>query len=169
MVNISSACVSAAELSPKMTGPSPLAFRSSLIRPSMKVITDPDCLDYLQNRQQWANLNAVVKVTAQRETATGTTVHSRYYISSLARPAQTLLEVTRRHRGIENSLHWSLDVTFREDHSRVRKDNGPQTLAVLGKIALNLLKQETSLKRGLQGKRLKAGWVEDYLLKVLLG
>ena len=133
------------------------------------VITDPDCLDYLQNRQQWANLNAVVKVTAQRETATGTTVHSRYYISSLARPAQTLLEVTRRHWGIENSLHWSLDVTFREDHSRVRKDNGPQNLAVLRQIALNLLKQETSLKRGLQGKRLKAGWVEDYLLKVLLG
>ena len=133
------------------------------------VITDPDCLDYLQNRQQWANLNAVVKVTAQRETATGTTVHSRYYISSLARPAQTLLEVTRRHWGIENSLHWSLDVTFREDHSRVRKDSGPQNLAVLRQIALNLLKQESSLKRGLQGKRLKAGWVEDYLLKVLLG
>ena len=126
------------------------------------VITDPDCLDYLQNRQQWANLNAVVKITAQRETATGTTVHSRYYISSLARPAQTLLEVTPRHWGIENSLHWSLDVTFREDHSRVRKDNGPQNLAVLRQIALNLLKQESSLKRGLQGKRLKAGWVEDY-------
>ena len=100
--------------------------------------------------------------SAQRETATGTTVHSRYYISSLARPAQTLLEVTRRHWC---TLHWSLD-TFRED---LRKDNGPQNLAVLRQIALNLLKQETSLKRGLQGKRLKAGWVEDYLLKVLLG
>ena len=133
------------------------------------VITDPDCLDYLQNRQQWANLNAVAKVTAQRETATETTVHSRYYISSLAGPAKSLLEATRRHWGIENSLHWSLDVTFREDHSRVRKDHGPQNLAVLRQIALNLLKQETSLKRGLQGKRLKAGWVEDYLLKVLLG
>ena len=130
---------------------------------------DPDCLDYLQNRQQWANLNAVAKVTAQRETVTETTVHSRYYISSLAGPAKSLLEATRRHWGIENSLHWSLDVTFREDHSRVRKDHGPQNLAVLGQIALNLLKQETRLKRGLQGKRLKAGWVEDYLLKVLLG
>ena len=103
------------------------------------------------------------------ETATETTVHSRYYISSLVGPAKSLLEATRRHWGIENSLHWSLDVTVREDHSRVRKDHDPQNLAVLRQIALNLLKQETSLKRGLQGKRLKAGWVEDYLLKVLLG
>ena len=63
-----------------------------------------DCLDCLQNRQQWANLNAVVKVTAQRETATGTTVHSRYYISSLARPAQTLLEVTRPTLGHRKQL-----------------------------------------------------------------
>ena len=61
----------------------------------------------------------------------------------------------------------TLDVTFREDLSRVRKDHGPQNLAVLRQIALNLLKKETTLKRGIQGKRLKSGWVEDYLLKGL--
>jgi predicted transposase YbfD/YdcC len=132
------------------------------------VITDPTCLDYIQNRQQWAKLDAVVKVTAHRETGAETSVQSRYYISSLAGQAKTLLEAARSHWSIENSLHWTLDVTFREDHSRVRKDHGPQNLAVLRQIALNLLKKENTLKRGIQGKRHKAGWVEDYLLKVLL-
>ena len=111
----------------------------------------------------------MVRVTAQRETATGTTVNSRYFISSLAGQAKTLLEATRSHWSIENSLHWSLDVTFREDYSRVRKDHGAENQAVLRQIALNSLKRETTLKRGLQGKRLKAGWDEDYLIKVLLG
>jgi len=132
------------------------------------VITDPACLDYIQHRQQWANLNAVVKVTAHREIGAQTSVQSRYYISSLAGQAKTLLEATRSHWSIENNLHWTLDVTFREDQSRVRKDHGPQNLAVLRQIALNLLKKESTLKRGIQGKRHKAGWVEDYLLKVLL-
>ena len=109
-----------------MTGPHAEQGPRPPGNPSMLGITDPDCLDYLQNGSSGPT-STVVKVTAQRETATGTTVHSRYYISSLARPAQTLLEVTRRHWGIENSLHWSLEPLFREDHSRVRKDNGVKT------------------------------------------
>ena len=92
----------------------------------------------------------------------------RYYISSLDVSAERLLEAVRAHWSIENSLHWSLDVTFREDQSRVRKDHSSQNLATLRQISHNLLKRETSLKVGIQGKRLQAGWREDYLLKVLL-
>ena len=83
-------------------------------------------------------------------------------------PAERLLEVVRTHWSIENSLHWSLDVTFGEDQCRIRKDHAPQNMATLRQVSHNLLKNETSLKVGIQGKRLQAGWKEDYLLKVLL-
>ena len=132
-------------------------------------VTDPGCLDYLGTRKQWAGLKAAVKVNAHRETADGATVQSRYYISSLKAPAEKMLEAVRQHWSIENSLHWTLDMTFREDQCRVRKDHAPQNLATLRQISHNLLKKETSLKTGVQGKRLNAGWREDYLLKVLLG
>ena len=131
------------------------------------VISDPDCLDYLSNGREWPNLRSVVRVTGHRETDSGVAVQPRYYISSLEAPATRLLEAVRSHWSIENSLHWSLDVTFGEDQCRVRKDNGPQNMATLRQISHNLLKRETSLKVGIQGKRLQAGWREDYLLKVL--
>ena len=75
--------------------------------------------------------------------------------------------MVRTHWSIENSLHWSLDVTFGEDRCRIRKDHAPQNMATLRQVSHNLLKNETSLKVGIQGKRLQAGWKEDYLLKVL--
>ena len=115
---------------------------------------------------------SVVKVVGRREAETGITVQPRYYSSSLdsglAVSAEQLLATVRAHWSIENSLHWSLDVTFHEDQSRVRKDHGPQNLSTLRNISHNMLKRETSLKVGIQGKRLQAGWREDYLLKVLL-
>ena len=132
-------------------------------------IDDPACLEYLSTAGDWPELRSVVKVESRRETDTGTTVQARYYISSMKASAKRQLEAVRTHWSIENSLHWSLDVTFREDHSRVRKDHGPQNMATLRQISHNLLKQETSLKVGIQGKRLQAGWREDHLLKVLLG
>ena len=80
-----------------------------------------------------------------------------------------MLKAVRGHWDIENSLHWVLDIALDEDHHRVRKDNGPANFAVLRHIALNLLKQEKTVKAGIKAKRLKAGWDEPYLLKVLFG
>ncbi len=97
------------------------------------------------------------------------TVDDRYFLSSLEGEAEQMLAAVRSHWQIENSLHWVLDIAFREDDSRVRKDHGAQNLATLRHIALNLLKQETTAKIGVKNKRLKAGWNEEYLLRVLGG
>jgi predicted transposase YbfD/YdcC len=131
-------------------------------------VSDPGCLDYLSTGKEWPGLRSAVKVVGRREAETGITVQPRYFISSLDVSAEQLLATVRAHWSIENSLHWSLDVTFKEDQSRVRKDHGPQNLATLRNISHNMLKRENSLKVGIQGKRLQAGWREDYLLKVLL-
>ena len=124
---------------------------------------------HLDPQGQWPQLKAAVRVAGHRQTAEGGTSQPRYYISSLAGSAEQLLAAIRSHWSIENSLHWTLDVTFREDHCRVRKDHGPENINTLRQIGHNLLKNETTLKVGIQGKRLNAGWDEDYLRKVLLG
>lgn len=132
-------------------------------------IGDPQALQYIQERPQWAGLRSVAMVKAERRMGDHTSVETRYFISSLPADAPRLLQTTRTHWGIENSVHWILDIAFREDESRIRKDNGPQNFALLRQIALNLLKQEGSVKHGIKAKRLNAGWDEAYLLKVLLG
>jgi len=92
----------------------------------------------------------------------------RYDISSLKGPdAAHLLNTSRGHWGIENRLHWSLDVTFHEDHSRVRKDHGPANIAALRRAVLRLLKQETSAKTSLKSKRRRCAMAHDYLETVL--
>jgi predicted transposase YbfD/YdcC len=132
-------------------------------------ISDTTLVDYLRNRGGWRNLRTIVKVVAERRLPGETSIETRYFIASLAADAQHMLRAIRDHWGIENGLHWVLDIAFNEDHHRVRKDHGPANFAVLRHIAVNLLKHETTVKAGIKAKRLKAGWDEPYLLKVLLG
>ncbi len=92
---------------------------------------------------------------------------TQYYITSLENKAEKILRAKRTHWEIENCVHWVLDIAFNEDRSRVRKDIAPENLTVLRQLSLNLLKQETTMKVGIKGKRLRCGWDTDYLLKVL--
>lgn len=121
--------------------------------------------------QEWAGLKSVVCVRAQRSVhgdSSPAQVQHRYYISSLAPQAALLNQVVRGHWGIENSMHWVLDVAFGEDDCRICTGDGAQNFAILRRMALNLLKHERSSKVGVHAKRLRAGWNNDYL-QTLLG
>lgn len=123
---------------------------------------------WLEQKEEWSGLKSIVMVESQREVMGGkTTLERRYFISSLAANAQASLRAVRGHWAIENSLHWVLDIAFREDECRIRAANSAANVAVLRHISLNLLKQEKSCKRGIKTKRLKSGWDEAYLSKVL--
>lgn len=133
------------------------------------VISCGDSLSFLRNYGDWAKLQSIVMIQSERHIDDLVSQETRYFISSLANDAQQILAAKRSHWAIENKLHWVLDVAFREDDSRVRQGNAAQNLTVLRHMALNLLKQEKTAKGGIQAKRLKAAWNDDYLLKVLSG
>jgi predicted transposase YbfD/YdcC len=125
-------------------------------------------------RSRWTGLRSVAVVQAVREVpasgSSGTAVERRYFISSRAgTDASGIAEAIRGHWSVENQLHWVLDVSFAEDQSRQRKDHSAENFSRLRRIALNLLRRETSKKRGIKGKRLNAAWDHDYLLKLVRG
>jgi predicted transposase YbfD/YdcC len=127
----------------------------------------PSLSGCLRGADNWRNLATFVKVRAERRVGDKLSVEDRYFIASYQESAAHILQHTREHWHIENSLHWVLDIAFREDDSRIRKGNGPQNFAILRHIALNLLKQNSKSKLGIKNRRLRAGWDNDYLMAVL--
>lgn len=125
-------------------------------------------IDWLEQKEEWKGLKSVIMVEAEREIIGGEkTVERRYFISSLKADAGEALQAVRGHWAIENQLHWCLDIGYREDDCRTREENAAENLAMIRHIGINLLKQEKSCKLGIKSKRLKAGWDERYLLKIL--
>jgi predicted transposase YbfD/YdcC len=131
------------------------------------VVHHHDYLTYLRKHEHWSGLKSLIKLVTVRQHRDKTTVTSRYFISSWQGSAQQTLHYVRDHWHIENNLHWVLDIAFREDDSRIRTQHAPQNMATLRHLALNLLKQDTSLKVGLKAKRKRAGWDNHYLAHVL--
>ncbi len=123
-------------------------------------------LGWLEERGDWEGLRTVGMVEATRQANGQISVERRFYLSSLGLNAQTFARAVRGHWGIENKLHWVMDVNFGEDQSRARGGYAAQNLATLRRLGLNLLKREPK-KRSLRGKQLDAGWDNAYLLKVL--
>ena len=106
-------------------------------------------------------------VTAERRQGARVSVESRYYISSLGSDARRLLQATRSYWSIENSLHWVLDLSSREDKSRVRIGHASENLAIIRHMALNLLQKDRTSKTSIKARRKLAGWDNDYLLSIL--
>jgi len=126
-------------------------------------------LSPVEKASEWISLQGLVRIESERYHKVSGKMEReiRYYITSLKPDAERLNRAIRQHWGIENKLHWALDVSFGEDLDRKRQKNAAQNFSLLNRIALNLLKQEKTCTLGIKGKRLKAGWDNDYLLQLL--
>ena len=128
---------------------------------------DRSCPECLSTAGHWPGLRSIGMVRSERRRGEYVSVETRYYISGLESDARKLLGAARSHWGIENSVHWVPDVSFREDESRVRTGNAPENLATMRHTALNLLRQDRHSKRSVKAKRKLAAWDNDYLLSIL--
>jgi predicted transposase YbfD/YdcC len=133
---------------------------------SCKVITD---MDWISKKDKWKNLQSIICIESERTLIQTDEKHTeqRFYISSLHTTAAHFNQIVRTHWGIENKLHWSLDVTFKEDLSTKQAGNAAENFSTITKIAINLLKNENSKKRSIKNKRLLCGWNEQFLANIV--
>jgi predicted transposase YbfD/YdcC len=122
---------------------------------------------HLTSADRWEGIKSVALIESERTVKGVITTERRYFISSLPPTARQVMQAVRTHWGIENSLHWVLDVTFREDASRLRKENAPQNMATLRHLALNILRRNTTRKASLKRKRQMAAWEPDFLTELI--
>jgi predicted transposase YbfD/YdcC len=135
-------------------------------RVETRIATVSTDISWLQDQHEWPGLAAVGKVERIRETADKTTRETAYYLLSTGLSSERFLEVVRSHWGVENRLHWRMDVVMNEDQQRNRSDHGPNNLAVLRHMALNVMQKDPT-KGSLRGKRKRASWDENYLKTLL--
>jgi len=123
----------------------------------------------LQGHAEWVDVQSIVMVYRTTRRNGKLLEETSFYLSSLPPKVKRIARYIRGHWGIENSLHWILDVIFAEDRSRIRSGNGPEIASIFRKLALMVLQQDTSSNGSLRGKRLQAGWNEDFLERILCG
>ena len=123
-----------------------------------------------QRHPHWSSINSVVEVESKREIKGQIAKEKRYYVSSLAANADRMNTIIRQHWGVENGLHWVLDVTFNDDQSRIRKGNAPQNMAILKKTALNIFQimKKSRPRVSIKAMRKLAGWDHQFMDDLLM-
>ena len=124
-------------------------------------------VDWFEEKAKWPKLTTFAMVESERDMGDHITQETRYFISSLPNDAKRFGEAVRGHWGVENGLHWCLDIAFREDDSRIRKGHGATNFAIIRRFALSLVKQDPLRKVGVKASRKQAGWDNHYLLHLL--
>lgn len=131
-----------------------------------KIITN---MDWINKKENWKNLQTIISIETERTTliSSKTQTEQRFYISSIVKTPTEFNEIIRGHWGIENNLHWCLDVVFKEDLSTKQAGNAAENFSMINKAALSILKNDVKTKSSLKRKRLKAGWSNEYLETLL--